>query len=208
MVILLESHKKKVKNMQRHLIIAIGVCLLVLITLPVLFFKSKAEWDYLIMKLEEEKNGLKGEIRVLEIKQEILKILKSKPITIGQAIEIVDAIANYQDIPISIILAIFEQESDFRPIATSYKGARGLTQVMPSTVKSYIKDPILQKQIDRPSVNVTAGLMHLTYLYKKYGKWDRTLRAYFAGDENADNKIYDWYYKAVLRKADKYKYLD
>jgi len=79
---------------------------------------------------------------------------------------------------------------------------------MPATIKYYIKDPALQKQIDRPSVNVTGGLMHLAYLNSQFGTWEKSLRAYLAGEDNAHNKDFDWYQKSVLRRASKYKYLE
>lgn len=159
--------------------------------------RTKAECDI----LTEEAKGLMA-------KNEMLKVLRSKPMTIGQAMEVIDVIGNQRGVPISIILAMVEQESEFHPGAVSRMGARGLTQVMPATLRYYIKDPALQKQIDRPSVNVTGGLMHLAYLNSKFGAWDKTLRAYYAGEDQAQSKEHDWYQEAVMRKASKYSYLE
>jgi soluble lytic murein transglycosylase-like protein len=159
--------------------------------------RTKAECDV----LTEEAKGLMA-------KNEMLKVLRSKPMTVGQAMEIIDVIGNQKGIPISIVLAMVEQESEFHPRAVSHMGARGLTQVMPATLRYYIKDPALLKQIERPVVNVTGGLMHLAYLNSKFGAWDKTLRAYYAGEDQANSKEHDWYQKSILRKASKYTYLE
>jgi hypothetical protein len=79
---------------------------------------------------------------------------------------------------------------------------------MPDTIRYYIKDPSLRKQIDRPSVNVTGGLMHLAYLNAKFGTWEKSLRAYVAGEDHVNNRSLDWYPRGVLRKATKYEYLE
>ena len=204
MVILQETHnqilrKVKIKAMVAMFTMSILLLVMLVFTGHMIDETRRAKAECLTWA--EETKGLLA-------KQEILNVLKSKPMTIGQAMEVIDAVANQRAIPVSIVLAMVEQESEFSPRAVSYKGARGLTQVMPATIKYYIKDPALQKQIDRPSVNVTGGLMHLAYLNSQFGTWEKSLRAYLAGEDNAHNKDFDWYQKSVLRRASKYKYLE
>jgi len=204
MVILMEKHRKA---LNRAKLKTLAVCAIFLALMGMMSgYMKKLHNETRIAKAECETwaNEAKG----LMAKNELLNVLKSKPMTIGQAMEVIDAVANQRVIPISIVLAMVEQESEFHPRAVSHMGARGLTQVMPATLRYYIKDPALQKQIDRPSVNVTGGLMHLAYLNSQYGTWEKSLRAYFAGEDHVNNKDFDWYQKSVLRKASKYKRLE
>lgn len=215
MVILVETHQKKMAVARNK---TFAVLLLCSILCGLMFgytlivrqtaMRATAESGLRETELRTECELWEAEYKRVMAKEEVLSALKSKPMTIGQAMEVVDAIANQREIPISIVLGIVEQESEFTPQAVSYKGARGLTQVLPRTIRYYIKDPMLLKQIDRPSVNVRAGLLHLAYLNSQYENWEKTLRAYFAGEDNAHNRIFDWYAKGVLRKATKYKYLE
>jgi len=204
MIMLIELHNQKLRQAKKRTLILFGLfVLLFALSLICIGWTQKEN-----KRLKEERDLWKEDAKSLMAKFEALKVLQSKPMTIGQAFEVLDAFASQPDIPISIVLAMIDQESEFFPRAISVKGARGLTQVMPETIKYYIKDAALQKQIDRPSVNVTGGLMHLVYLKSKFGTWDKSLRAYFAGDDQANNKAFDWYPRSVLRKATKYKYLE
>ena len=204
MVILKETHDRILRKVKIKAVVAfVLACVLLGVTI-VQMEEAKKE----MRKSKAECQAWADETKGLLAKQEILNVLKSKPMTIGQAMEVIEAVTTQRDIPIRIVIAMIDQESEFRPQAVSYKGARGLTQVMPDTIRYYIKDPALLKQIDRPSVNVTGGLMHLAYLNDKFGNWDKSLRAYFAGEDNVHNKAFDWYPRGVLRKASKYTYLE
>jgi len=204
MVILQETHnqilrKVKIKAMVAMFTMSILLLVMLVFTGHMIDETRRAKAECLTWA--EETKGLLA-------KQEILNVLKSKPMTIGQAMEVIEAVMTQRDIPIRIVLAMIDQESEFSPQAISYRGARGLTQVMPDTIRYYIKDPSLRKQIDRPSVNVTGGLMHLAYLNAKFGTWEKSLRAYVAGEDHVNNRSLDWYPRGVLRKATKYEYLE
>jgi hypothetical protein len=204
MIMLIEIHKEKLRQLRKRTLAAYGLFVLLFVLSLGCIVQARNE----NARLEAERDLWAGEAKSLMGKFEALKVLGPKPMTIGQAMEVLDAIANQRKVPISVVLAVIDQESEFYPQARSDVGARSLTQIMPATIKFYIKDPMLRKQIDRPSVNVTGGLMHLAYLKSTLGTWERSLREYFGGDGQADNKKFDWYAKAVLRKATKYQYLE
>ena len=61
-------------------------------------------------------------------------------------------------------------ESNLNPDATSYVGARGLMQLMPSTYQMIqSRQPQLQA-INDPEWNIAAGIMHDRYLWKLWSK--------------------------------------
>jgi soluble lytic murein transglycosylase-like protein len=82
-----------------------------------------------------------------------------------------------------LILAVARAESGYNQFAKSKKGAVGIMQLMPETAKRYGVFNIYN--IDE---NISAGIKHLRYLYKKYNKdIVLALAAYNAG-ENAVEK--------------------
>ena len=61
-------------------------------------------------------------------------------------------------------------ESNLDPQATSYVGARGLMQLMPSTYKMIQSKRPEMGAIDDPEWNIAAGIMHDRYLWKLWSK--------------------------------------
>lgn len=81
-------------------------------------------------------------------------------------------------IPADIADRWVHAESSYNPKATSKKGARGLTQLMPKTAESYgVKD------VEDPEQNVEGGAHYLADLKKQFGSWDKALAAYNAGPD-------------------------
>ena len=134
------------------------------------------------------------------LKQELLQVLRKRPLTISNALDIMEAVSNQRSIPVPIILAILEQESQFDPKAVSLKGARGNGQLMPIVWKQYGNGT----SVHDPLSNITASISCLSDLYKQFGVWKRTFRAYYAGPEHADDKRMDGYANAILKKAQRY----
>lgn len=94
---------------------------------------------------------------------------------------IVQAKAQKYGIPSDIADRWAQQESSYNPKATSKKGARGLTQLMPANIAKYgVKDP------DDPDQNADAGAQMLSELHAKYGEWPKALAAYNAGEGAVD----------------------
>lgn len=143
-----------------------------------------------------------------EAKYALLEILRNKPLTIGQALQIADVVIDEKQIPVQIILGVMAQESEFKPGAVSNKGAKGLMQVIPETFNTYTQHLLLLgglSQIHDPVLNIRAGILFLSDMKRTYGDWKRTLRAYYAGPNHANDKVYDGYALAVLAKAERYE---
>ena len=91
-----------------------------------------------------------------------------------------------------LILAIMKQESQFDENAVSYRGARGLMQIMPVTNMELVEELDLPK-VSRPRENIQAGIYYFSKLYRLFKtgtKGDRirlALAAYNAGP----SRIYD-----------------
>ena len=159
-------------------------------------FQYKSERNLLISTIET----LRLEYLASKAQREMIETLRSKPLTISQALDISDAILQQQHVPVEVILAIIKQESQFIPTAVSHKGAKGLMQIMPGTWKIFTD--ISYKQVYDPVKNINIGAKYLADLYSQYGDWKMVFRAYFAGPKNAKNRKYDWYANAVLKKME------
>lgn len=89
-------------------------------------------------------------------------------------------------VPVAMILAVTETESDFYANAVSTAGARGLMQLMPQTF-SWLREEELvkdseKKDISDPATNIRYGTYYLSYLYNRFGNWTNALAAYNAGE--------------------------
>ena len=101
-----------------------------------------------------------------------------------------------------LIESMVEVESNFNPYAISYKGAKGLMQLMPQTAKAYDV-----KNIFNIYENLEAGIKYFKYLFSKYNQNARlALAAYNAGPTavNRYNSIPPYretqnYVKKILR---------
>jgi len=81
---------------------------------------------------------------------------------------------------LSMLVAVAQVESQFKPNARSSADARGLLQVMPATAAS------LKLDADTPSTNVLAGARYLKILLDRYTRTDLALAAYNAGPTAVD----------------------
>lgn len=114
-----------------------------------------------------------------------------------------------------LLLALTHQESRFNPNAVSPTGARGLTQVLPSTARSPgFGIPANPAALSDPEQNMAFGKAYLSAMLKRYGN-DKAaaLVAYNGGPGKADewvasgkndkvlSKETSNYYKSVLGKA-------
>ena len=172
-----------------HLIWA--VLLVVSLSLP---YYLKVERDL----LRESVHTFRLEYSSIRMRHQMLDMLRTRPLTIGQAMDIADSVIQQNTVPIEVVFAIMQQESEFTPEAVSKKGARGLMQVMPIVWKSYSLPHF--KNITDPVQNVHVGTLYLADLFQKFGDWKAVFRAYYAGPDNCNNKEYDWYANAVVKK--------
>ena len=79
------------------------------------------------------------------------------------------------DLPLAMLVAVGQIESNLTPTARSTADARGLLQVLPSTAAS------LRLDVDRPGTNVLAGARYLRLLLDRFQSPDLALAAYNAG---------------------------
>ncbi len=95
---------------------------------------------------------------------------------------LIDSAAKEQKIEPTLVRAVIQQESGFRPCAVSFKGAEGLMQLMPDTsAQLSVADPFDPKQ------NIDAGAKYLKQLIDKYkGNLEQALSAYNAGPGTVD----------------------
>lgn len=92
----------------------------------------------------------------------------------------------------SLIFAVINAESRFKENATSFKGAKGLMQIMPDTAlwiadKASIKNITLDNFFEVDN-NIHLGVWYLSYLLNKYENKGVALSAYNAGVGN----VYKW----------------
>jgi soluble lytic murein transglycosylase-like protein len=151
---------------------------------------------------------VKGHVIDMRAKLKLLEIIRTKPMSIGHALEVADVVfeeSKHREIPISMVLAIINQESSFRNSAVSERGARGLMQLMPVTWNKYMDDPKLKNEIGNshiPTLNIRAGMAYLGDLIKKEKDWDKVLSIYISGNRDiASNQVY---IKQVFNKAKEY----
>jgi soluble lytic murein transglycosylase-like protein len=108
------------------------------------------------------------------IKDRLFGILRTKGYSLGQGIDIVEAIVSKSkelELPLSLIMAVIDQESEFYPNARSDKGAQGLMQIMPFKWDEYVAK--LNLAVDRraiadPFMNITVGCQILKDFYDRH----------------------------------------
>jgi soluble lytic murein transglycosylase-like protein len=91
----------------------------------------------------------------------------------------VSAYARHYKVPVALVRAIVEEESNWRPCAISPKGAVGLMQLIPVTAERLgVRDPC------NVSDNVAGGVRYLAWLKKKFASDLRLVAAaYLTGEE-------------------------
>ncbi|AXC51157.1 lytic transglycosylase domain-containing protein [Paracoccus suum] len=85
------------------------------------------------------------------------------------------AAARKHGVPEDLFLRLVQQESGWNPNARSYKGARGLAQLMPGTAAK------LGVNAADPIQNLDGGARYLRLMYNTFGDWRLALAAYNAG---------------------------
>ncbi len=85
------------------------------------------------------------------------------------------AAASDTGLPLAMLVAVGQVESNLRADARSSADARGLLQVMPATAAA------LRLDADRPDSNVLAGARYLQQLLERFHSTDLALAAYNAG---------------------------
>jgi len=133
----------------------------------------------LLITISKEKNKnysfpkLMGIVDEYRTKDKLYGILRTKGYSLGQGIDITEAIVKKSkelELPLSLIMAVIDQESEFYPNARSSKGAQGLMQIMPYTWDNYVAKLNLavdRRAITDPFMNITVGCHFLSDLYNQ-----------------------------------------
>lgn len=96
-------------------------------------------------------------------------------------------ISQEENIEPDIAYGLVKTESTFRPQVVSYAGARGLTQVLPSTARWMMPEINKASQLFQPETNLRVGFRYLRYLIDKYdGDTHLALLAYNRGPGTVD----------------------
>jgi soluble lytic murein transglycosylase-like protein len=107
-------------------------------------------------------------------KDKLYGILRTKGYSLGQGIDIVEAIVRKTkelELPAALIMAVIDQESEFYPNARSILGAQGLMQIMPFTWDEYVmklKLKVDRRAITDPFMNITVGCHILKDFFDQY----------------------------------------
>jgi soluble lytic murein transglycosylase-like protein len=149
-------------------------------------------------------------------KEKLYGILRTKGYSLGQGIDIVEAIIRKSkelELPLALIMAVIDQESEFYPNARSNKGAQGLMQIMPFKWDAYVaklKLAVERRAMTDPLMNITVGCEILKDFYSQNDhiknhkvRMVKALTDYNNGEE-ATNPNLD-YAVQVSRKQDKYE---
>ena len=90
--------------------------------------------------------------------------------------EIIAAMSEAHGVDPLLVRALIQVESNYKPAARSRKGAMGLMQLMPATLRIYnVRNPF------DPKANIEAGVKHLRSLIDRFGI-ELALAAYNAGE--------------------------
>jgi len=117
------------------------------------------------------------------------------------------SISSKYEVPPTLIAAVISVESNFSNVKGS-GGVLGMMQILPSTAKSISE--LLGLEVPKNGwdelltnyrLNITYGTAYISYLYKKYGTFQKALEAY----NNGKNKAA--YAKLIIGQYDKYEKL-
>ena len=155
-------------------------------------------------------------IEEYRIKDKLYGILRNKGYSLGQGLDIVEAIVKKSKelaLPLSLIMAVIHQESEFYPNARSSKGAQGLMQIMPFKWDKYVVK--LKLEVDRramtdPLMNISVGCHILKDFYNQHNhikdhkvRMAKALTDYNNGEEAPNPNLN--YAVEVNRKQDEYE---
>lgn len=200
-VILLETHQRVVRKIKKRGFIIHGLGILLTALVLFLPWVSKIEIDLIRASYGVVRHHLVG----FECRYALLEILRNKPLTVGQALEVADVVmdeAKTSNVPIHVVLGVMKAESEFRADALSTAGARGLMQIMPATWNMYAGEALVgQGSKHSPALNVRIGIRYLGDLLRQYGDMKKVLTVY----GGFVSKKPDKYVNLVMANAERYR---
>ena len=133
----------------------------------------------LLVIIKEEKNTISYFPHVNQIieeyrtKDKLYGILRTKGYSLGQGIDIVETIIRKSkelELPLAMIMAVIDRESEFYPNARSNVGAQGLMQIMPFKWDAYVAKlrlSVERRAMTDPLMNITVGCEILKDFYDR-----------------------------------------
>lgn len=101
---------------------------------------------------------------------------------------IVSKYAKQYSVPEELVFAVIKVESDFDPNVVSHAGAMGLMQMLPSTyywlATKLGDDNPNENFLFDPETNIRYCTYYLSYLYSRFGTWEKAIIAYNWGEGN------------------------
>ena len=201
-VILRETHELMLRQVKRRAL-TVQLVLVVMLVIALVY----PFMDGLRTALVRESYKLvRVHLAELRCRYVLLEILRNKPLTVGQALEVADVVIDESKasrVPIHLVLGLLGPESNFNPGAVSRVGARGLMQVMPETWKYYVDRSELKtvSAMHNPAMNVRVGIRYLGDLLKEKGDTRKALSVYGGFITKSPTQ----YVNVVMAKAERYK---
>jgi len=201
-VILKEDHERmarKIKKRANSVCLVAGIVVVLVLVFPCIW---KMQRDL----IKSSYAVVRQHLVELKSRYVLLEILRTKPLSVGQALEVADVVmeeSKANNVPIHLILSLMSKESEFKPDAISSAGARGLMQVMPATWNLYVTEPSLRTLTARhnPALNVRVAIRYLGDLIGEHKDLRKVLKEY----GGFVSKSPDGYVKAVMVKAEIYR---
>lgn len=201
-VVLREKHELVLKQVKRKALMVQLVLAAMLVLALVYPFVDGVRTAL----IREGYRVVKFRLAELRCRYVLLEILRNKPLTVGQALEVADVVideSRASDVPIHLVLGLLGLESSFNPNAVSPVGARGLMQVMPATWRYYVDHSELKNvtAMHNPAMNVRVGVRFLGDLLKEKKDVKKALTVYGGYITKSPTQ----YVNAVIAKAEHYK---
>jgi hypothetical protein len=109
-----------------------------------------------------------------------LRFSEGQPVPEGPYGTIIYAAARKHQVNPQVVAALIRAESAGNPRARSYKGARGLMQLMPATAERF---GVRRERLYDPAQNLEAGVRYLSWLLDQFpNDLAKVLAAYNAGE--------------------------
>jgi soluble lytic murein transglycosylase-like protein len=201
-VILREKHEFLLKQVKRKALM-VQLVLAVMLVLALVYPFVDGVRTALV---RESYRLVRFHLAELRCQYVLLEILRNKPLTIGQALEVADVVideSKASKVPVHLVLGLLGPESNFNPNAVSPVGARGLMQVMPETWRYYVDRSELKNisAMHNTAMNVRVGIRYLGDLLKEKGDVRKALGVYGGFITKSPTQ----YVNVVMAKAEHYK---
>lgn len=124
-------------------------------------------------------------------------VARARSLTTEEIVAVADAIrtaAERHELPVGLVLAVIEVESQFDAFAVSRVGAMGLMQIVPNTGEALARRYGVAwngpRTLFDPVINVTLGIAYLSELQRRFEHWPTALAAYNWGPTTIGRRLH------------------